>query len=30
MKGTRGVFTAYLVVIVVAVGYALAIGWLGR
>ena len=30
MRGTRAVFTAYLVVIVVGVGYALAIGWLGR
>ena len=30
MKGTRAVFTAYLVVIAVSVGYALVIGWLGR
>jgi hypothetical protein len=30
VRGTRAVFTAYLVVIVLGVGYALAIGWLGR
>ncbi len=30
MKGTRAVFTAYLVVLVAGVAYALVIGWLGR
>jgi hypothetical protein len=30
VKGTRAVFTAYLVVLVAGVAYALVIGWLGR